>query len=376
MEAKVRRADPALVESADAPLAKKLFEEACRFDFFQAVRLLQRLYAERQPVGRSSVPAREVVRFRTRASLDFPASEIHSLTPEEKAAEPAQQAESAKRSTGSIRRPASGKLRSVDSPPQMVVSFMGLTGPLGVLPTAYTELLIERLRAKDAALSEFLDLFNHRLISLFYRAWEKYRFPIAFEQQREDRFTEYLFDIIGLGTRGLRGRLSLPDEGLLCYGGLIAQRPHSASAVEATLRDYFGVPVHMAQFSGQWLKLDAESVSRLGKANSQLGMSTVAGARVWDSQSKFRMKFGPLTYREFIAFLPTGSAFKPAAELIRLLAGLEFDFDVQLILKAAEVPSTVLTTRAKRRPMLGWTSWLKTRNFIEDDSQVVLSAKN
>jgi type VI secretion system protein ImpH len=279
-------------------------------------------------------------------SLDFPASQIYKIY-----ADP-----------------------DPDRPPQMVVSFMGLTGPLGVMPHPYTELLVERTRYQDTALWEFFDIFNHRLISFFYRGWEKYRFAVAYERKEEDRFTEYLFDLIGMGTRGLRKRLDLADEGLLFYGGLIAQRPHSASSMEAIMGDYFNVQAQVQQFAGQWLKLDEESLSLVGVRNCQLGINTLAGTRVWDDQSKFRLKFGPLAIQQFLNFLPVGSAFKPASQLVRLLAGMEFDFDIQLILKAEDVPSLVLTTRARRRPMLGWTTWLKTREFAEDDSQVVLNA--
>ena len=331
-----------------SPLARILFDEAYRFDFFQAVRLLERIYAERRPVGRDGEPAREVVRFRTRVSLNFPPSEIYQI--------------SADKTSKAARA-------------EMTVAFMGLTGPLGVLPYHYTEMLVERTRYNDTALWEFLDLFNHRMISFFYRAWEKYRFPLEVERG-EERFTHYLFGTIGMATRGLRGRMSIADEGLLYYGGLIAQQPHSASAIEAILSDYFAVPARVEPFSGQWLKLDEESVSRLGCANSSLGVSTVAGTRVWDDQSKFRLQFGPLSFQEFAALLPGGSAFKPLVDLTRFLAGLEFDFDLRLTLKAAEVPSCVLTTRAKRRPMLGWTTWLKTREFTADDSQVVLAINN
>jgi type VI secretion system protein ImpH len=324
-----------------------LFDEPYGFEFFQAVRLLERIYSERQPVGRTSDPASEVARFRTRVSLAFPPSEIHDLTEES-------------RDDG-------------EHPPQMMVAFMGLTGPLGVLPANYTELLIERTRYKDTALWDFLDLFSHRMISLFYQAWEKYRFPVAYERGEEDRFTQYLFDEIGMGTRGLRSRLSFPDQALLYYGGLVAQRPHSASAIEAMLADYFDQPASVVQFSGQWLDLDEESLTRLGTANSELGVTTVAGARVWDNQSKFRLRFGPLDLPAFLAMLPVGSAYRPAAEMTRLLVGMEFDFDIQLVLKAEQAPSCILTTYAKRKPMLGWTTWLKSRPFAENDGQVVLS---
>lgn len=330
-------------------LEEVLFAEPYRFDFFQAVRLLERIYTMRRPVGHTAEPRSEAVRFRTHTGLNFPASQIYALAPE---------------------------LDDPDNsaPPQMTVAFMGLTGPSGILPHPYTELLMERLRNKDKALVEFLDQFNHRILSLFYRAWEKYRFPIGVERGLDDRFTEFLFDIVGLGTRGLRHRFSFADEGLLSYGGLIANKPHSTSAMTGLLSDYFGVPAEVEQFKGQWLKLDPESTSALGRANNQLGINTVVGTRVWDQQSKLCVRFGPLSLAKFAAFLPNGSAFQPATELTQFFAGLEFDFDIQLVLKKEQVPFCKLS--AQSRPALGWTTWLKTKPFAEDDSQVVLRASH
>lgn len=329
-------------------MRQELFDEGYRFEFFQAVRLLGRMDPERQPVGESGPPAEEVARFRTRLSLGFPPSEIHE-----------------------VREPA-----AAGGPPEMTVAFLGLTGPLGLLPHAYTELLIERARIQDRAFWEFLDLFNHRLISFFYRAWMKYRFPIAYERTRRDPFTELLFDLIGMGTGGLRGRTSVPDQGLLLYSGLIAQKPHSATATEGILRDYFAVPVRLLQFQGQWISLDPEYRTFLGAANSSLGMSTICGERIWNTQSKFRVRLGPLTLRRYRTFLPTGDSFSPVVDLTRFLAGLELDFDVQLVLKAEEVPACQLSSAAENPPMLGWTTWLKTEELKEDASQVVLSVAN
>jgi type VI secretion system protein ImpH len=337
----------------DSPLAQVLFDEPYRFDFFQAVRLLERINPERSPVGRDEGnPGREAVRFRSRISLEFPASEIHQLT-------------------------RNGTAEDA-SPPEMIVAFMGLTGPLGVLPHYYTETLMERTRYRDTSLWAFLDIFNHRLTSLFYRAWEKHRFAVAYERGELDKFTEALFDIVGIGTRGLRGdRLGFPDQALIFYGGLIAHKPHSVSAIEAILTDHFGVRARISQFSGQWLKLEEQDLSRIGTANNELGVSTVAGTKVWSDQSKFRVRIGPLTLKEFKAFLPPGSAFKPATELIRFLVGMEFDFDAQLVLKADEVPACALSAGAAgTQSRLGWTSWLKSRPFVHDDSQVVLQVNN
>jgi type VI secretion system protein ImpH len=339
MAAEGRRPFPTLEETLD--------QEPYRFEFFQAVRLLERLLPGRAAVGRHETPpGGEAVRFRTRPTLQFPASEVYEVT----------------RAPGDV------------APAEMSVAFMGLTGPSGVLPSHTTELVAERARAKDTALWEFLDLFSHRMVSLFYRAWERYRFTVAFERGKHDELTDDLFALVGMGTRGLRNRLGLHDEALVFYGGLVAQRPHSGAAVEAVLGDYFGVPARLEPFTGQWLELDEESRTRLGAANSRLGESTVAGARVWDAQSKFRVRFGPLRLAQFERLLPAGPDYKAAVSLGRLMGGAELDFDVRLVLKAGEVPDCVLGEGGATRPRLGWTTWLKTRPFAADDSQVLLQS--
>jgi len=250
-----------------------------------------------------------------------------------------------------------------------------MVGVSRVMPVHYTELIMERVRYRDTAMWLFLDIFTHRSVSLFFRAWEKYRFPISYERGQDD-FTAFLFDFSGLGTKGLRGQMDLEDESLLPYCGLIAQKPHSAIALANILSDYFRVKAKILQFFGQWLDLDSASITKLGQANSRLGRTAIIGSRVWEQQSKFRIVFGALTFSEFQTFLPSGTGYKPMRSIVRFMNGLEFDFDVQLILQAKQVPSTILTTRAKRRPMLGWTSFLKTKPFPRDDDQVVLKIDN
>lgn len=328
------------------PLNQVLDDEPYRFEFFQAVRLLEKVHPEKRAVGRNAMPHEEVVRFRSRIALDFPASEVHEI------------------------RQFFDEQTQEDKR-EMLVNFMGMVGVSGVLPQPYTDLVLDRIRHRDTAMWAFLDIFTHRSVSMFYRAWRKYRFPIGYERGNDD-FTSYLFDLIGLGTKGLRGRMSLPDESLLPYAGLIAQKPHSCNAIENVLSDYFDTTAKVRQFHGQWLDLEAQDYTKLGMRNSRLGESAIAGTRVWEQQSKFRVRLGPLDFQKFQAFLPAGSAHQPLRSIIKFMVGLEFDYDVQLLLKKQQVPSSILTTRAQRRPMLGWTTFLKTKPFQADDEQVVL----
>jgi len=328
------------------PLNQELIDEPYRFEFFQAVRLLEKMYPERSPVTRSATPKDEVVRFRGNPSLRFPPSQIHKI---EKSPDEVSDEENV----------------------EMMVNFMGMVGISGVLPNHYSEMIVDRARYRDTALWSFTDIFTHRAVSMFFRAWEKYRVPVQYERGNDD-FTKFLFDFAGIGTRGLRGKMHLDDEGLLPYSGLIVQKPHSSSAIEQILADYFGIKAKAQQFFGQWIDLDKESITKLSTANSTLGQDAIIGTRVWDQQSKFRLILGSMPFKQFRAFLPNGSANKPLRSIVKFMAGLEFDFDVQLVLEARQVPSCILTTRAKRRPMLGWTSWLKSRPVENDDDQVVL----
>jgi type VI secretion system protein ImpH len=330
-------------------LSDALLGESHRFGFFQAVRLLQRFEPRRPGVGAAGPSGREAVRFVAEPSLAFPASEIRDITPPE---EP--------------------------GPLTMMVRFMGLTGPQGTLPRHYTDLVIERLRRKDRTLAAFLDLFNHRVVSLFYRAWEKYRPHLNVTPDGDDDLSVALFSLFGLGTRGLRRRLAAPDRALLFYTGLLAQHPRSAVGLRALLADYFdGLGVEIQQFVGQWLRLDPESQTRLVPlgGNTQLGTNTILGDRVWNTEAKFGVRLGPMTYAQLCTFLPGGPASREALDLTRFYAGLHFDFEFRLVLKASEVRTTQLGSTGPEATRLGWSTWLAAGPRTTDADDVVFTSE-
>jgi type VI secretion system protein ImpH len=359
---------------------KQLFEQGFAFDFFQAVRLLQRLDPNRKAVGHAGPPAAEAVRFRAHLSLSFPPSPIFDIA-----------------------RPTSS-----EPVPTMVEAFLGLTGPSGVLPRHYTELLLRHEREakfpEKHALRDWFDMFNHRFVSLFYRAWEKYRFYLHYESGLQsgpepDAFTRCLFSLIGLGGTRLRQRMRIAvieeqdeerkekaltlidDLVLLHYSGFLAHRPRSAVALEAMLRGYFQLPLAVKQFSGQWLLLDPANQSRVGSGDGRLGENIVVGDRVWDAQSKFRLRLGPLHYDQFTEYLPDRSpvprrkAFFMVCHLTRFYVGPELDFDVQLVLKKEEVPECQLAQRDGGTPRLGWNTWIRSQDYPRDADEAVFQGQ-
>ena len=357
-----------------APLSESLMAEAYRFDFFQAVRVLDAMGShgsaltspdQQEPVGSDRAAQHEAVRFRAVASHAFPPGAVAEIRPSCRDA----------------------SVPSAAAPPEMAVAFFGLTGPAGVLPQHYTTLLIDRIRSKDFTLRDFLDLFNHRSVSLFYRAWEKYRFVIGYERRqrggpdaKDDLFTWCLYCLLGLGTGALRRRLEFADEALIYYGGHFAHFPRSALCLEMILADYFELPAEIRQFRGQWLYLSPDDRSLLPSRecpegqNCRLGADVVIGERVWDIEGKFRVRLGPLAYRDFRRFLPSGDALRTLAQMARTYVGPALDFDVQLVLKGSETPWCRLGGDGADPARLGWNTWIRAKPYVcvVDDSVFTL----
>jgi type VI secretion system protein ImpH len=326
-------------------LAAMLRSNPWSFDFCQAVRVLERLHPDREPMGYFSVPGEEAVRLRAHASTVFPASEIQSL------------------------RDADGERA------EMEVNFMGLFGPLGVLPLYYTELIAERARVRDTAPIDFLDIFNHRMISLFYRAWLKCRFPIAYEQGDLDQVARRLLDFIGLGTPGLQNRQKVADNALIFYSGLLSQQPRCAGNLENLLSDYFEVPVEVEQFIGTWYKLDESTQSCLEDGtdvSEQLGFGAIVGDEFWDTQGRVRLRIGPLRMARYLDFLPSGAAYVPLRSIAEFYAGGEIDFEMQLILDRRDVPLCELGAEGETAPRLGWITWARTKPMGRDPGETIL----
>ncbi len=330
----------------DAPL-ERLLREPERFGFFQAVRLLYRASGV-PPVGGGGSLAGELVRFTVPAHLNFPAGELYALTANDAAADAA--------------------LRY-----RMSVQFLGLTGPSGVLPRHYTEWLMVQQKAHDLAAPDFMDIFNHRLLSLFWRAWAKHRIDLGHELS-EGRSAagvlHHVYDLVGLGTPALHALVapqkhgatagnSLPAAALGYYSGLVAQHPHGVGALAQVIGDIVGAPVEVIGCHGTWQRIPVRDRTRLGSFNQRFGEGCVLGSRFWDWQTTVRVRIGPMRLRGFEALLPSRELLARVVALLRFLTGLALDLDIQLVLQAESVPRARIGGNKPAR--LGWNSWLAGR---------------
>jgi type VI secretion system protein ImpH len=327
-------------------VAAELFRAPHGFDFFQAVRVLQALRPTAARVADGDEAAGEPVRFRSQVALAFPAGDIVSLAAED------------------------------PGPPAMTVAFMGLAGVQGPLPRAFTEEVMHAARAGDTSARDFLDMFNHRLVGLMYRARARHRPALELNPAEESWLAHYLFALMGLGTPGLEraadSALGVPRRALLGYAALLSTETRSAAGLERILSQHFGVDAKVVPFTGGWVRLEEEDVTRIGASgqNRTLGRDVVLGRRVWDAQGAFTIRVGPLGRDDYLRLLPDADAFGAMASLARFYVGMDVEFTVSLVLKADEVPPSHLGTKAGAK--LGWTSWLRTRPFGPGDAEVRL----
>ncbi|WP_020654357.1 type VI secretion system baseplate subunit TssG [Massilia niastensis] len=357
MQAEKRRPEPAVIE--------RLFREPYRFEFFQAVRLLE-LWLKRRGLPRHGLVAR-YLRFRNSTSLGFPASQLEAI-----------QAEPREIGAGAdalARALAASTLRHVVLTP----SFMGLLGGNGVLPAHYTERIAEhQVRDKDEGARAFLDTFSNRSLALFYEAWRKYRLALNYQVDGHDSFLPLLLALAGLGDASLRRRLAGPehggvlDESIGCFAASIRQRPVSAAQLGRVLSTYFGHPVRVEQFIGCWYDVPLAQQTTLGDDSAVLGSRAIAGGRVWQRDLRLRVEIGPLDHAAFHAFLPGDMAARALKSLLSMFTGLSLEYEVELVLRAADVRNAVLDETAPAC-RLGWDTFLVADSAPRDRHDVCYS---
>ena len=324
------------------PVVVQLLANARGSSFFQLLRRLER-QLRCTPIGHSDLPADDPIRFGQKASLAFATSAIEGF------------------------KPAAGK-----EAPKLFVNFMGLLGPNGPMPIHLTDFVRERVeRAKDPTLASFLDLFNHRMVSFFYRAWACNQPTVSWERSGDwDAFTRYVSSLFGIGLDGFRNRDPIPDSVKCYYAGRLACSTKNADGLQAVLEEYLGVPVEIRQFVGEWVPLPPECCCRVGESpeTGSLGQTLVAGSRTWQCQHRFRVRLGPMQFDQYRRFLPGGEGIKRLTDWVRNYVGDEFAWDVQPVLLAGDVPGTQLGSAGN----VGWTVWTASGPIDHDADDLIV----
>jgi type VI secretion system protein ImpH len=326
-----------------AVFLKRLESEPHAFGFYLAMRRLEAAYPARPRLGRSARPSQDAVRLGQEPDVTFAPATLASYEPR------------------------------ADRPPRLAVQFFGLFGADGPLPLHLTEYARDRQRnGRDHTLQRFADMFHHRALSLFWRAWADSRPTISFDRPQEDRFSTYVGAVAGYGMDSLHRRDAMPDLTKLHFAGLFASQTRPAEGLAAILSAFFTMAVRVECFIGAWLTLDARDRTSLGtsRATGTIAQSAILGGRVWTRQEKFRLVFGPLSLPDYLRLLPGGLSFHRLVPIVRNYAGDTMLWDVNMVLRAEEVPQI----RLGRQGRLGWTTWLLPRRSGTDAADLFLNA--
>ena len=324
-------------------LLRRLADEPHRFGFFAAVRQLESAHPGLPRVGTSLRLRDDPFRFAQTPSLSFAPATIARFV----------------RGEG-------------DKPPVLHQRFFGLFGANGPLPLHLTEHARERSRRmpSDNALTRFVDMFHHRLLSLLYRAWAEASPAVSLDRPDQDPFSRWMGSLAGYGQTSLSNRDSVPDGARLASAGILGRSVHGAEGLERILNDFFRVPVQVHQWQPHWMRLPEDAHSRIGLRNAPvgLGQNAVIGAKVWDCQTRFRIEIGPLSLEQYERFLPGGESMKRLRDWVLNYVGYELSCEMHLVLKKEEVPAVKLGGSGA----LGWTSWLGPRKVDEPAGDLVL----
>jgi type VI secretion system protein ImpH len=327
-----RDADIGVMPRTGQSAFARLLASPRHFHFDAAMRVLARK-------GRTVDPA-EAARFVTPVGLAYPPAEIAAI---EAAAEA--------------------------RPPRLTVGMFGLTGPSGVLPRIFTDLVTQSLRLRSAALHDFLDMLAHRMVAFFAGAGAKYRLDRAAENAAaenapgRDPISEALLAYVGYATPRLAERLTIGTDPLVHYAGFFSGRPRSAEKLAALVSDWLDRKVEVIQFAGAWLPLPVDQRTALAAglkpgAWNRLGREAAIGVRAWDPQARIVLRLGPLDRHTFETLLPDRAGLQRLVALVRAFLGFETGFAVNPVLARAEVPPLRLDSAADPAPRLGWNTWV------------------
>jgi type VI secretion system protein ImpH len=349
---------------ADMSVEAGLLLEGFRFEFVQAVRLLldvatrasqsgmaesvaatepgtpprlpqvehapEEELLQEEPHASLSLPRmdrkhnRVSLRLRSRVAFDFPPASVHAIR---------------------LSPDVVGQI-------EIIANLMALAGNNAPLPEPFAEMLLASQKVRDMAMTDFLDIFHHRLLELYYSTTVHTAPWISNVHPAGNDLAQIVYALAGLGPAGLRRRMQVPDRTWLRYAGLLWHRPRSAAALAQILTDHFKVKIRLGKAVGRWFAMEEEDRCRLGRNTCVLGKAAI-GTRVWIGDAGILLHIGPLKSEAFLSFLPGGRFYRQLLDMLRFYVRDNVTADLDLQIAPGETASA-----AVGGARLGWTSWL------------------
>ncbi|MFZ1874585.1 MAG: type VI secretion system baseplate subunit TssG [Chania sp.] len=293
-------------------LTARLARDIGRINFYRFCQLLEQ--PGTPPLGSTANPADDPVRFRPWPGMGFPVSELKAL--ETDAEHP-------------------------DAPPTVRTTFMGLYGVDSPLPTAYIDDITQQ-REGHEALEGFLDIFNHRFMTQFYRIWRKYSYPATFESGGKDATSQSLLGLIGMGIPGTQQHFTTPTSRFLALLGVMRQPGRTAEGVQALVR--LLAPDTQAEVTPHCLRtvrIDSPMTFSDEGANWLDGYQ-VLGDEATDANSQLLISLHTGNRDEAHDWLPEGALYADFLVLLRVYLGWRYTARIQLTVPTPLLPTMVL----------------------------------
>lgn len=336
------------METKDRQEIDSIKEAVCahsvEFDFFRLMSLLEA--REEFPLGSTNSPKRERFRLAQEISLNFPPSSI-----------------------------ASANYDSDKDSILVIIRCLGMLGANGVLPTVLTEYTERRVRSnKDKTLYAFINLFQHRLFTLFYRAWALNQPCVDHTWGKESKYRSHIGSLSGVHNFSEEHPNCIEPRAFMYYSGIFSAYTANRDDLIAFLKDYFGVPFRLKEFVGNWLVISKEDRACLGRSmdTTTLGVNLVLGERIWNAHLRYRLHIGPVDHDDFLRFLPNNPTFYKLKDSLFKYVGNQYDCILSMTLKAESVPSVSLG----KESFLGWNAWLGKRQETIDSSDFSITLNN
>lgn len=313
----------------DDTLENQLASYTREFDFNQAVKILEALRPGCNPFATGDDPTREALSIKSTISLTTPTSDIESL-----------------------------QFQYDDRrPPFLTVNFIGIAGVQGPLPVCYTEIALDRIRNKDYAMRDFLDIFNHRLAGLWHRMRIKVVVGLAQLPPKETAAGKIFMDLTGLESKYLQDKIAIPDRRLFHFAPLIWHRPRTLCILQQIVNRYFNVTTVAKPLEGAWQTVDETECTQIGSMIGQynrLGGDVVLGRKMWNQTHGVRLHLTNLDWNTYFNFLPNQSRHAELVDLIHFYVGYEVKVDLVFTVLRKYIPPTLLG----KNTFLGFTTWI------------------
>ncbi|WP_395479950.1 type VI secretion system baseplate subunit TssG [Candidatus Curculioniphilus buchneri] len=289
-----------------------------RFSLFSLLRYIDARSNSAYPLGRAPLPRYDIIRLGQSPTMVFVTQQIASIV------------------TNKVKRK------------RIEIYDFGLFGPDGPLPLFLTEYAYQcQHQDNDARLTEFFNLFHHRLITLLYRAWADTQACISLDRSDSHRFNNYVACLIGK-------KYSLQDNNrlsLVCYymSGHFTRRIRNSSGLVQILEHYFRVPVTLRENLFSWITLSENQQFKLSKS-IPLGYRSYLGIAIPDRKLTIEIILGPLSKQQYQDFMINSSKSRSMygrkltelSNLVQQYFGFEYNWQLRLILNKNHYKSCCL----------------------------------